>query len=285
MSSGRESTLAVTPGIRTGTRRLAPVRPPSLDRAPDAPKELDPAWVRNTSVRILHMLDRLSTAAYDYSREFDQYQPNSSAALSGTLIELQASYESIERVESIIVTGPVGATLASELNVSGSVATPGAGAILCSTAVPAAGLYTIQWGVAVQTAPATVPDNIRLGYFLGAGLATAVQPLAIGGYQQNPVGPVYIPAGTTISVSAIGAEATATLYGEMVITPFEGNVPFALQLGSRYWNLALPPSGILVISPVAIRLDNSDLRQIISSVVGDWNLELMGHADINYRRP
>jgi hypothetical protein len=73
--------------------------------------------------------------------------------------------------------------------------------------------------------------------------------------------------------------------GPVTATPATVGPAFTLQLGGRIWNLALPVTGILTIGPVACRLERSDIRQLTSAVAGDWAFELMGHADIPYRRP
>lgn len=67
----------------------------------------------------------------------------------------------------------------------------------------------------------------------------------------------------------------------LVTGPTTGNVPFTLTLGSRVWNLSLPASGILPITPVLFRLKESDPRFLTSTTAGDWTLELSGYADIS----
>lgn len=69
----------------------------------------------------------------------------------------------------------------------------------------------------------------------------------------------------------------------VVITGPTATPAFTLQLGRRYWNLTLPASGILVISPISITLSRDSTRQLTSATAGNWTLELMGYADTRYR--
>jgi len=65
----------------------------------------------------------------------------------------------------------------------------------------------------------------------------------------------------------------------IVIGPPAANLQ--LTLGSRHWPLVIPPAGILVISPIAIRLDQRDQRNLTfaSGGPGLLGLELMGYRD------
>jgi hypothetical protein len=264
--------------------RLAAVRPGTLDTVKDIPgPPLSPEWINGVLHRLWFTLDRLNDQVLDTSREFDQSQDTSGAVESGTLLALQASYFTTERVESIIVTGP-SAGAASSTESEGSVATPGINAFITSVAAPATGLYQIEWTAEVQGATATTPNNYKLTLGAIQTLAVAIQPIAVGTYPQQPQ-LYYLTAGQLVAIQAIAAEATATIAGQITLVPWQGSVPFTLQLGGRNWPLSLPQTGILVISPVAIRLNQDDLRQISSPVAGPWNLELMGHADVPYRRP
>lgn len=69
----------------------------------------------------------------------------------------------------------------------------------------------------------------------------------------------------------------------IVTGPTTGGIAFTLQLGKRAWNLQLPSSGILVISPVRVNLSRDANRFLTTSTAGDWSVELMGYADIRYR--
>ncbi len=66
--------------------------------------------------------------------------------------------------------------------------------------------------------------------------------------------------------------------GPVTASPATIGPAFLLKLGKRAWNLALPTSGILVISPVSIELSRSDDRFITPAAAGDWALELTGYA-------
>ena len=57
----------------------------------------------------------------------------------------------------------------------------------------------------------------------------------------------------------------------------------SLQLGDRFWNLALTSgiagAGFMIISPIAIMLSRNDNRILTPASAGEWSLELMGYAD------
>jgi hypothetical protein len=52
-----------------------------------------------------------------------------------------------------------------------------------------------------------------------------------------------------------------------------------LQLGDRIWPLTIPATGVIVISPVAVLLSRSDLRQLTFATPGVYSVELMGFCD------
>jgi hypothetical protein len=56
-----------------------------------------------------------------------------------------------------------------------------------------------------------------------------------------------------------------------------------LQLGDRLWQLSIPASGILVISPLALMLGRGDTRSLSSATPGTYTLELMGIADRRFK--
>jgi hypothetical protein len=72
--------------------------------------------------------------------------------------------------------------------------------------------------------------------------------------------------------------------GEMITGIIVTGPPAAslqLTLGSRHWPLIVPASGILVIAPIAIRLDQRDQRNLTFAMGGPGllGLELMGRID------
>jgi hypothetical protein len=74
-------------------------------------------------------------------------------------------------------------------------------------------------------------------------------------------------------------ETGELITGIIVIGPPAANLQ--LTLGSRHWPLIMPAAGILVIAPVAIRLDQRDQRNLAfgSGGPGLLGLELMGQID------
>lgn len=69
----------------------------------------------------------------------------------------------------------------------------------------------------------------------------------------------------------------AELIRSVLITGPTGNV--TLQLGSRIWNLTIPASGFILISPLWLQIGRDEDRILTASTPGDYSLELMGHAD------
>jgi hypothetical protein len=63
----------------------------------------------------------------------------------------------------------------------------------------------------------------------------------------------------------------------IIITGPAGAV--TLQLGDRFWQLTIPASGFLILSPVKVILERSDNRILTSATPGNYTLELMGYAD------
>jgi hypothetical protein len=70
---------------------------------------------------------------------------------------------------------------------------------------------------------------------------------------------------------------TPEIIRSIIITGPTGSI--TLQLGDRVWSLTIPASGIIVISPIAVMLERSDLRILTASVTGQYTLELMGNCD------
>lgn len=52
-----------------------------------------------------------------------------------------------------------------------------------------------------------------------------------------------------------------------------------LQLGDRIWPLTIPAAGFIIMSPVAVLLSRSDLRQLTFATPGVYSVELMGYCD------
>ena len=189
------------------------------------------------------------------------------------------------------MTGPNGvnnAGLSYESN-NGAVTSPAAGGVLATTGVIPAGTYSVSVtaNLAGTVAQGTDNNNIRLNVN-NATLAILPNDITTG---IQSFGPFIV---TSDGIHAILAQANAAatagaIYAAQVVaTPLSDTegTPFTLQLGGRIWNLLLPTSGILCLAgPLGIRLNQDDIRQLTSSVAGDWNFELMGHADVPYRRP
>lgn len=69
----------------------------------------------------------------------------------------------------------------------------------------------------------------------------------------------------------------AELIRSVLITGPTGAV--TLQLGTRIWNLTIPASGFILISPLWLQLGRDEDRILTAQTPGQFTLELMGHAD------
>lgn len=70
---------------------------------------------------------------------------------------------------------------------------------------------------------------------------------------------------------------TPELIRSILITGPTGAV--TLQLGQRVWNLTIPASGFILISPLWLQLARDEPRILTAQTPGEFTLELMGHAD------
>lgn len=66
---------------------------------------------------------------------------------------------------------------------------------------------------------------------------------------------------------------------ESIIVTGPPATAFTLNLGDRQWSLVTDASGKVILAPVAVLLSRNDRRLLTSATSGNWNLELMGHAD------
>lgn len=258
-----------------------PVRPNyPRHRLPWVPNDASPhspEWWDRAHNNLLFAMEGLATLLVDESNRVDEYRPQSLQGESATNITWQADYKGSEIIEAIVVTGPAAASGVSQSNTHG-IATPAGGANIVTVNALVPGLYTVEWSVEVEGAAATLVDNYKL-LNGGALVATAEQGTAIGQYpQQQQL--INIPAaGQAVVIQTISTETTATINGQITLVPYQGNSPFTLVLGRRTWSLALPSTGILVISPIKMSLAESNTRQLTSSIAGDWAVELMGITD------
>jgi hypothetical protein len=241
------------------------------------------AWLDRTMQNLTAALENFAELLIGETNRVDEYRPQSLSGETLTIDVGQPDYECGEIITSILVTGPTAPTLSNVISGEGRVVTPGAGTAIAGTlGVAASGLYTVAWTVGIETAAATVPDNFKL---LSGGvtlLDNSLNGIAVGDYPQQPQ-LVYLTAGQSVGVYAVSAEATATYAADLTVTPYNENVPFTFQLGSRVWQLTLPPTGVLVIAPVQMTVSRRDTRQLTASVGGNWSFELMGYADIGRR--
>ena len=95
------------PGAEIGLREPIPL---------NAPGEKTPAeYMAEALVELRDNLKAILKMAGDSTKVFDQYQPQTLIAESETNILLQASWEYTERVETVLITGPVAASVTVQL--------------------------------------------------------------------------------------------------------------------------------------------------------------------------
>ena len=70
---------------------------------------------------------------------------------------------------------------------------------------------------------------------------------------------------------------TPELIRSVLITGPTGNV--TVQLGSRVWNLVIPATQFILISPLWLQIGRDEPRILTAQTPGDYTMELMGHAD------
>lgn len=98
--------------------------------------------------------------------------------------------------------------------------------------------------------------------------------------QSRPVDeyqPMTLTAEATQNVSVPPQwEVTEKIHSVLILGPAG---PVTVQLGDRTWNLVIPASQFLLISPVLLILSRQDARILTAATPGQYNLELMGYCD------
>jgi hypothetical protein len=110
-----------------------------------------------------------------------------------------------------------------------------------------------------------------------AGLARQLQDLTKPVDEYSIVSS-YTPAGESV-LEVLPTFDTINEKIESIFITGPPTTAFTLQLGDRTWTLTTDVSGKVIIAPVGIMLSRNDRRILTSAVNGNWNLELMGHAD------
>lgn len=249
-------------------------------------QDIEQEPVKYVALALVHLktkLDKLATIIEDKSRPLDVYQPQTIALESNPVITLQPAWEVPEKITSVIITGPAttaGTAPASGGN-AGNVTSPGAGATVVSTAA-LTGLYNIGINLFISgTVSSADNDNMQLVF--GSTVINLIVnaggniPMATYNFQVNP-------GGNGLTIRTINAGTLNSVYHASItftpVNPFPTTPnTMTLQLGDRVWSLTMPASGVLIIAPIAVMLQRSDLRQLTVSAPGEYSLELMGYAD------
>jgi hypothetical protein len=86
-----------------------------------------------------------------------------------------------------------------------------------------------------------------------------------------------LPATVTTPLLILPQWEVSEKITSIIIVGPPGNV--TLQLGDRIWPLTIPAAGFIIMSPVAVLLSRSDLRQLTFGAPGIYMVELMGYCD------
>lgn len=270
------------PGLVPGAPRSLYPNMPDVEDAGDEAR-LNREYMERLFLEFKRSLQSYSQYFVDRTNRVDEYRVESLGGESLTTTSVLPDYECDEVIESVLVNGPTQVQGVGQ-PAEGSQTSPAAGTTIASVLV-GPGTYSVSWEVSLGgTVAAADANNFQLTD--GTKSLTSVNPAAAGGpYPQETE--VFVEAGAiaTIAVKNIALATTGAIYSaQMVVTPVvTAGTPFTLQLGKRAWQMLLPPTGILVIAPVAVKLGRSDTRQLIGSIPGDWSFELMGYAETGRR--
>jgi hypothetical protein len=247
---------------------------------PDAPHGFSSDYLAQTMSELNQTMR--ADLLYRQSRTLhvDEYLAQSGALTSTTSVALLPQFEIYDEViERVLITGPSSEGLSTAYG-RATVTDPTGGATVLSLGVVPAGQYNVNWEVDLE-GTVTEADADNMKFQLGAtGIGNAIYPGQVGLYPQEQL--TYTSDGSSTSkVIANGAASGAgAIYGAAVsLSPAGSTVPFTLQLGDRYWNLALTNTGILEFS-TKLLLSRTDKRLLTSIFPGAWTLELMGYADV-----
>jgi hypothetical protein len=89
-------------------------------------------------------------------------------------------------------------------------------------------------------------------------------------------------AGDSITSIQLQPDFEFTEVVEYIIITGPAAATFTVNLGKRTWQLTMPASGILTITPVKLYLSRSDQRALSTSTAGNWSLELAGYCDTKF---
>lgn len=171
---------------------------------------------------------------------------------------------------------------------TGTVATPGANAPIATIAV-GAGTFTVQWGVEILTAAATVPDNFKIAFNGGTALSQSINGTPVGSYpNQIPVTVEATGAIQTLGVYSIAADATGTYKATIVIQEISTGAVAGvttITMGGRTFQCNYASGLFLATSMHGLQLDNTSKANSATLTVtpaAACHLEIAGTAD--YRK-
>lgn len=231
---------------------------------------------------MLREMRDIFTRAAEEANIFDSYRPQSLAGEVCAQLTIKLDY-ALQEVRTLIVTGPTVDDQGNSLSADGSVTSPAAFANLASISPIPAGTYEVTVDFELSgTVAATDNNNIRIvspggtpsPILLDNNITTGEQTFGPFVMQTNG-------GAISLQTSTNAGTAGSVYSGTIIATPVAQNsngTPFTLQLGSRAWQLLLPPTGIMTqrFNP-GILLKASDLNQLISTTPGNWAVEMTGY--------
>ena len=141
---------------KAASSRISTARPPTLDHTTDQEKKQTAQFIENVLNRLWNSLDRVNQQIFDSSRPIDTYRPQTLAGDSETLLIIQPSY-SQDRIENIIITGPVTASPATV----GPLFTLQLGGRVWNLALPVTGILTIPCATIPGSGIELNQDDVR----------------------------------------------------------------------------------------------------------------------------
>jgi hypothetical protein len=250
---------------------------------------MPPGWLAEAASALTAAAKDMARAAREKEEPVDEYRSNNLAGDSELTFRIFPQFErKWVLIDHILITGPPSQSLGQPYE--NSAAAPAANGLvlnISAVSLPPPGDYLLSWKVGLDgTVTDTTDDNnMKLtGPPAGGTLQTATFPGAIGQYAQTTE-PLTIPQGNAqaLQVKAIAASTAGSVYSaQIVLTPNGGN-PVQLQLGDRVFNMFIPPTGVLELSPKRLMLSPQHDRIFTATFAGEYTVELTGNADVRNR--
>jgi hypothetical protein len=251
----------------------------------DQPQHIPAGFTAESQSELTEAIRVMARSLQERSRIIDEYHPQNINGDSETVIQLQPQFERLWAIiDHIVINGPSQGSIG--LSFQGSTTAPGANAnilLIGANAIPP-GNYTGQWKIDLDGTPGAADvNNVKVVQGVTIVPASANDG-AVGSYPQVPFQFTVPPNNAnTLTFKAIGAATAGAIYTVSVDIIPNGGFPVTLQLGDRFWNLVIPATGILEISPKRLMLAPYHQRILTATFPGQYALELLGYADVRNR--